>query len=128
VALKTPPQVILQILVIVASAEIFLRPKVEKNKEIAAADFPKLQFCDAVAAIAPVDGNNGKGVAANDGFEGGLYSEAEGPRKKRAETIHEGFAVRFEGVGRVVQAVAKKCPDKKRLESIPVFVGAGHTI
>ena len=55
-ALKRAPQVILQILVIIASAEIFLHPKVEKNKEIVATHFPKLQFCDAVTAISPREG------------------------------------------------------------------------
>ena len=37
-------------------AEIFLQPKVENDKEVAAAHFPNFQFCNAVAAISPREG------------------------------------------------------------------------
>ena len=55
---------------IVPPAEIFLEPEVENDKEVAASHFPDLQFRNSVAAIAPGDGDNRKGVAANDSFEG----------------------------------------------------------
>ena len=46
----------LPISMIVPPAEIFLQPKVENDKEVAAAHFPNYQFCNAVAAISPREG------------------------------------------------------------------------
>ena len=41
-------------------AEIFLQPKVKNDKELAAAHFPNFQFCSAVAAISPREGDDSK--------------------------------------------------------------------
>jgi len=48
----------LPISMIVPPAEIFLQPKVENDKEVAAAHFPN--FCNAVAAISPREGDDSK--------------------------------------------------------------------
>jgi hypothetical protein len=72
---------------IVTSAEVFFEPKVENDKEVAASHLPNLQFGDTVAAIPPGDGDNRKGVAANDSFEGQFHREVEVGREKRAEAI-----------------------------------------
>ena len=45
---------------IVPPAEIFLQPKVQDDKEVAASHFPDLQLGDSVAAIAPGDGDDRK--------------------------------------------------------------------
>ena len=72
---------------IVPSAEKLLQPKVENDKEVAASHFPDLQFRNSVAAISPSNGDNRKGVAANDSFEGEFYREVEVGREKRAKSI-----------------------------------------
>ena len=100
-------------LIIVPAAEIFFQPEVENNKEVAASHLPYLQFCDSVATIAPSDGNDRKGVAANDSFEWQLNREVKVGREKRAETIQASFAVSLKGVSCVVQAVAKEHADVK---------------
>ena len=43
---------------IVTSAEIFLEPEVENDKEVAATHFPDLQFRNSVAAVPPGDGDD----------------------------------------------------------------------
>ena len=43
---------------IVTSAEIFLEPEVENDKEVAATHFPDLQFRNSVAAVPPGDGED----------------------------------------------------------------------
>ena len=98
---------------IVTSAKIFFQPEVENDKEIATSHFSNLQFRDSVATITPSDGNDGKGVAANNSFEGYFDREVEVGREKRPEAIQAGFAVSLEGVGCVVQAVAKEHADVK---------------
>ena len=98
---------------IVPPAEIFLEPEVEDDKEVATSHFSNLQFGDTVATITPGDGNDRKGVAANDSFQGYFDREVEVGREKRAEAIQAGFAVSLEGVGCVVQAVAKEHADVK---------------
>ena len=98
---------------IVTSAEIFFEPEVENDKEVAAAHLPYLQFRDAVTAIAPGDGHNSKGVAANNSFERQFHREVKVGREKRAEAIQAGFTVSLKGVGCVVQAVAKEHADVK---------------
>jgi len=100
-------------LLIVTSAEIFFEPEVENDKEVATPHFSNLQFRDSVAAVPPGDGNDRKGVAANNSFEGYFDREVEVGREKRAETIQAGFAVSLKGVGCVVQAVAKEHADVK---------------
>ena len=72
---------------IVTSAEVFFEPKVENDKEVAASHLPNLQFGDTVAAIPPGDGDNRKGVAANDSFEGQFDRKVEVGREKRAKPI-----------------------------------------
>ena len=98
---------------IVPAAEIFFQPEVEDDKEVATSHFSNLQFRDSVAAITPSNGDNRKGVAANDGFEGEFYREVEVGGEKRAEAIQAGFAVSLKGVSCVVQAVAKEHADVK---------------
>ena len=98
---------------IVPAAEIFFQPEVEDDKEVATSHFSNLQFRDSVAAITPSNGDNRKGVAANDSFEGYFDREVEVGREKRAETIQASFAVSLKGVSCVVQAVAKEHADVK---------------
>ena len=98
---------------IVPAAEIFFQPEVENDKEVAAAHFPDLQFRDSVATIPPSNGDNRKGVTANDSFEGEFYCEVKVGREKRPEAIQASFAVSFECIGCVVQAVAKEHADVK---------------
>ena len=98
---------------IVPAAEIFFQPEVENDKEVAAAHFPDLQFRDSVATIPPSNGDDRKGVTANDSFEGEFHREIEVGREKRAETIQTSFAVTLKGIGCIVQAVAKEHADVK---------------
>ena len=72
---------------IVPPAEIFFQPEVKNDKEVAASHLPNLQFGDTVAAIPPGDGDNRKGVAANDSFEGQFDRKVEVGREKRAKPI-----------------------------------------
>ena len=66
-----------------------------------------------MAAIAPGNGDDRKGVAANNGFQRQFHREVEVGREKRAEAIQAGFAVSLKGVSCVVQAVAKEHADVK---------------
>ena len=45
---------------VIPSAEIFLQPEIENDKEVAASHFSDLQLRDSVAAIAPGDGDDNK--------------------------------------------------------------------
>ena len=98
---------------VISPAEIFLEPEVENDKEVATSHFPDLQFRNSVAAIPPGDGNDSKRVAANDGFEREFYREVEVGREKRPEAIQASFAVSFECIGCIIQAVAKEHADVK---------------
>ena len=103
---------------IVTSAEIFLEPEVENDKEVAASHFPDLQFRNSVAAVSPSDGNNRKGVTADDSFEGEFYREVEVGREKRPEAIQASFAVSFECIGCIIQSVAKEHADESIGQSV----------
>ena len=98
---------------IVPPAEIFFQPEVENNKEVAASHFSNLKFGDSVTAIPPGDGDDRKGVAANNSFQGQLNRKVKVGREKRAESIQAGFAVSLKGVSCVIQAVAKEQADVK---------------
>ncbi len=58
--------------------------------------------------IAPGDGDNGETVAADDGFERKFDGDVEVGRKDGADAVDDFFAVGFEGVGGVVEAVAEE--------------------
>lgn len=105
-------------LFVIATGEVFFEPDVEDDEEVTAAHFFDFEFGDAVAAVAPRDGNDGKVVTADDGFEGQFDGDVEMRRENGADAIDDFFAVGFEGVRRVVEAVAEEEAHK----------GVGHAV
>lgn len=93
---------------VVAAGEVFFHPDVEDDEEVAAAHFFDFEFGDAVAAVAPGDGDDRKIVAADDGFEGEFDGDVEVRGEDGADAVDDFFAVGFEGVGGVVKAVAEE--------------------
>jgi len=96
------------VLVIVPLREIFLEPHVEDDEEVAAAHLFNFELGYSVASVAPSDGDNGEIVAADNGFQWKLDGDVEVGRQDRADAVDDLFAVSFEGVGGVVEAVAEE--------------------
>ncbi len=61
-----------------------------------------------MTAVAPSDRDDGETVAADDGLQGEFHGDVEMRREDGADAVDDFFAVGFEGVGRVVQAVTEK--------------------
>src|SRR5215471_5067497 len=57
------------LLPVVAPAEILLQPTIERDEQIPAAHLLNFELRDAIAAVAPGDGDHGPRIAADDGFE-----------------------------------------------------------
>ena len=94
--------------VVVALGEVFLQPNIQDNEEVTAAHLADFQFGHASAAVAPGDGDNRKIVAPYDGFEGEFDGDVEVRGEDGSNAIDDFFAVGFEGVGGVVEAVSEK--------------------
>ena len=98
---------------VIPSGEIFFQPNVEADEEIATAHFLDFEFGDAGAAVAPGDGDGGETEAANDGFQREFNRDVEVGREDGADAVDDRAAVGFEGVGGVVEAVAKEDADEE---------------
>jgi len=83
-----------------------------KVQEIAAAHFFDFEFGGADAAVAPGDGDGGVAEATDNGFQREFDRDVEMRREDGADAVDDGAAVGFEGVGGVVEAVAKEEADE----------------
>jgi len=97
---------------VIPTREIFFQPHIEADEEIAAAHFLDLELGGAGAAVAPGDGDGGETEPTDDGFEREFDRDVEVRREDGADAVDDGAAVGFEGVGGVVEAVAKEEADE----------------
>src|SRR5215469_7442111 len=88
---------------IIAAAEVFFHPAVERDEQITAAHLLDFELRDAGPPIPPGDWQCGPGITADDGFERQLDGEIEMRRKEWATAVERAAAVRFERVGQVVE-------------------------
>lgn len=72
---------------IIPPGKIFFQPDVEADEEVAGSHFVDFQFGHAGSAVVPGDGNNGVGIAADDGFEGEFDGDVEVGRENGADAI-----------------------------------------
>ena len=98
---------------IIPAREIFLQPDIEADEKIAAAHFLDLEFRLTGAPVAPGDGDDGEGKSSDDGFERELDRDVEVRRENGAYAIDHGFAVGFEGIRRIVEAVVEENPHER---------------
>ena len=103
---------------IIPAREILLQPDIEADEQIAAAHFLDLEFRLTGAAVAPGDGDDGEGKSSDNGFERKLDRDVEVRREDRAYAIDHSFAVGFEGIGRVVEAVIEEGPHKRICQAV----------
>src|SRR6516162_7993663 len=89
-------------LYVVAPAEKLFQPDVQANKQIAAPHFLDFEFGLAGSSVAPGNWYGCPGVTANDRLKGNLHREIKMGSNQGTASIDHRFAVRFEGVGRIV--------------------------
>jgi hypothetical protein len=86
---------------------MLFEPEVEADEQIAAAHLLNFELGYAGSAIAPGDGNDGPGVAADDGLQRDFDGEIEVRGEERLATFNDSAAIGLERVGGVVERMPK---------------------
>ena len=98
---------------VITPAEMLFQPDVAADEEVTTAHLLDLQFRLTRATVFPGDGHHRPGEATHNRFERQFHREIEMRRDERTAAVNHLAAIRFEGIGRVVERDAEDGLDKK---------------
>jgi len=101
------------LLIEVAPAEVFLQPAIESDEQVAAPHFLDFQLGFASPAVAPGDGRDGPGVAANNRLERQFDGDVEMRRKERTAAFDNGAPVALNALVKSFKGTLKRTRRKR---------------